>query len=194
MSPLSVFRDAEILTLASEAGRRTNQFFHASIRSQPDANLRPDLLAYLESDLFDPKLFMELSPLEVQTRRDWPAPTLTKKEQKKQRAKVFYTDDFELGQSRPDTPSSVGSFTDKDDDSDKPSSVTSFTDNEDDDNDHPDRTSSRVNRPAPAVRTVVPAATTAAVLDPLSTRTPSRTHNGAFSAVRKVFGSEERKL
>jgi hypothetical protein len=71
--------------------------------------------------------------------------------------------------------------------------VTSFTDNEDDDEDHPDRTSSQANVPAPAVHPgshAVPPA----VLDPLSTRAPSRTHNGAFSAVRKAFGSEERKL
>lgn len=186
MSPLSVFRDAEILTLDSGDGRRTNQFFHASIRSQPDANLRPDLRAYLESDLFDPKLFVELSPLEGQIKSSWPVPTLSKKEQKKEkRAKVFSTDDFELGQSRPD----------KDSDSDRPSSVTSFTDNEDTDSD-PERPPKAANV-QPAGRTgsaVVPAATTAAVLDPLSTRTPSRTHNGAFSRVRRVFGREEKKV
>ena len=192
MSPLWVFREGEISTLDFEAGRRTNQFFHASIRSQPDANLRSDLRAYRESDLFDPKLFVELSPLEGQIKSSWPAPTLSKKEKKK-RAKVFSTDDFELGEPRPDTPSSVGSFTDKeDDDSDRPSSVTSFTDNESD----PERPPKAANV-QPAGRTgsaVVPAATTAAVLDPLSTRTPSRTHNGAFSRVRRVFGREEKKV
>jgi hypothetical protein len=38
-------------------------------------NLRPDLLAYLESDLFDPKLFVELSPLEGQIKSSSPAIT-----------------------------------------------------------------------------------------------------------------------
>ncbi|GAA5874029.1 hypothetical protein JCM3774_001588 [Rhodotorula dairenensis] len=111
--------------------KRTNQFFHPSIRSQPDANLRPDLLAYLQSVHFDPRLFVELSPLEQQIERTWPAPTLST-EVPTRKARIYMTDDFALG-DRPSSPSSVTSFTDNESDRSGPStpaSVNSLTDNE----------------------------------------------------------------
>ncbi|GAA5988037.1 hypothetical protein JCM10908_002037 [Rhodotorula pacifica] len=99
--------------------KHTDQFFHPSILSQPAAHLRPNLVAYLQSARFDSNLFVKLSPLEQQIKREWPSPIVSEPEDvKPNQLSTYATDEFGLGRPSLNKKSSVASFTDNESDDD----------------------------------------------------------------------------
>lgn len=174
----------------------SQQFFHRSILSQPDAHLRPDLIAFLQDAHFDDAFFVELSPYEQQQGRCWLVANRGEADSKPQSPTP----------TRPNDKTTFGSAAPSESIKSRPrvsparpSSTLSLTDNEAPERGQrgPDAVAAPPTAPEPASVSVAnlqdsPFYPLPRTTDALDARSPGATHRGFFAGVRRRFGEFER--